>query len=110
MVTQELRGYELVMVLSPEITEEEVAAATEQVSAFVTERGGTMSDQEKWGVRRLAYPIRRFQEGNYVLARFTLDAKDVLDLDRTLLASESVLRHLLTKVTKTKSAQRGNDT
>lgn len=84
------------MVLSPEASDEEVAAAVERVTSFVTERGGSVSEQETWGLRRLAYPIRRFQEGNYVLTRFALDAKDVVELDRGLNASEDVLRHLVT--------------
>ena len=98
MVAQRMRDYELVMVLSPEVGEDEVSATIDRVTSFVTERGGTVSEQETWGVRRLAYAIRRFQEGNYIMTRFALDAKDVLELDRSLTASEDVLRHLVTKV------------
>ena len=96
MTTQRLRDYELVMVLIPEANDEEVAAAVERVTNFVTERGGSVLEQETWGLRRLAYPIRRFQEGNYLLTRFALDPKDVLEFDRSLNASEDVLRHLMT--------------
>ena len=95
LTTQRLRDYELVMVLSPELGDEEVAATAERVTGFVTERGGSVVDQENWGLRRLAYPIRNFQEGNYILARFTLDSQDVRELDRTLTASQDLLRHLV---------------
>ena len=95
-----MRDYEIVMVLSPEATDEEASATVERVSNFVAERGGSVSEQENWGVRRLAYPIRRFQEGNYVLARFTLGPSDVLELDRSLNAADDILRHLVTKVAK----------
>ena len=94
---QRVRDYELVMVLSPEADEDEISAALERVSNFITERDGSVSEQENWGVRRLAYPIKRFHEGGYVLMRFTLDANDVLELDRSLTAAEDVLRHLLTR-------------
>ncbi len=100
MVAERTRDYELVMVLSPEAVEEEVAAAVERVTGFITERGGGVSNHEIWGLRRLAYPIKRFQEGNYILARFSIDAAQLRELERSLTASEDVLRHLITKVDK----------
>jgi len=100
LVAERTRDYELVTVLSPEATEEEVAATLERVANFITEHNGSVSDREDWGVRQLAYPIKHFQEGNYVLTRFSLNATDVLELDRSLKASENVLRHLVAKVDK----------
>ena len=79
---------------------EEAAAAVERVAEYITEHGGSVSEQEGWGVRRLAYPIRRYQEGNYMLTQFQLDSKDVGELDRRLNASQDVLTHLVTKVDK----------
>ena len=100
MVSQRMRDYELVMVISPEVDEDDATAAIQRVADFITERGGTVSEPDAWGVRRLAFPIRRYQEGNFVLRRFAMDAKDVVELDRTLIASEDVLTHLVTKVEK----------
>ena len=100
MVMSRMRDYELVMVLTPDASEDQATAIVERVASFIAENGGAVSEQENWGVRRLAYPIRRFQEGNYMLTRFAMDARDILELDRTLKASEDVLRHLLTKVDK----------
>ena len=98
MVAQRLRDYEIVFILTPEANEGEVNAAVERVSAFITERGGKVSEHEVWGLRRLAYPINKFMEGIYVLAKFTLDANDVLALDRSLNTSEDVIRHLVTRL------------
>lgn len=98
MVAQRNRDYELVMVLNPEATEEEIAAKVDSVAGFITEHGGSIAEQANWGVRRLAYPIKRFHEGNYLLTQFTLDAKFAQELERTLIFSEDVLRHLITKV------------
>lgn len=98
MVAQRLRDYEIVFILTPEANEGEVNAAIERVSAFITERGGSVSEREIWGLRRLAYPINKFMEGIYVLAKFTLDANDVLALDRSLNTSEDVIRHLVTRL------------
>ena len=98
MVSERSRDYELVMVLSPEANEEELTATVERVSNFITEHGGTAEEPDKWGLRRLAYPIEEFMEGNYVLTRFSLEASNVTELDRSLQSSDDVLRHLVTKV------------
>jgi small subunit ribosomal protein S6 len=98
LVAQRLKDYELVMIVIPEATEDEVAAIIERVSSFITARGGEVAEQQTWGLRRLAYPIRKFMEGIYVLVRFSLEAQDEVALSRQLTASEDVLRHLVTKV------------
>lgn len=97
MVAQRLRDYEIVFILTPEANEGEVEAAIERISAFVNDRGGSFGEHEIWGLRRLAYPINKFMEGIYVLAHFSLDASDVLELERSLTTSEDVIRHLVTK-------------
>ena len=98
MVSQRSQEYELVMILSPEANEEELTATVERVSNFITERGGTAEEPDKWGMRRLSYAIQEFMEGNYVLTRFSLEATNVIELDRNLRASDDVLRFLVTKV------------
>ncbi len=103
LALQRIRDYELMMILSPEATDEQAAAVVEGVGSYVTERGGSLQSQETWGVRRLAYPIQRYQEGSYMLSWFALDPQDVLELDRTLEASATVLRHLVTKMDKNAS-------
>ena len=102
MVAQRTRDYELVMVLKPEAQEDEIAATVDRVNEFISGRGGSVGDQENWGLRRLAYQIEKFQEGYYTLTRFAMDAKDVTELDRSLNASDDVLRHLVTKIEKSK--------
>ena len=98
MVAQLARAYELVIVLSPEATEEEIAAAVERVDGLITENGGTVEDHDTWGLRKLAFPVQEFREGNYVLTRFALGPEAVLALGRALEASEEILRFLVTKV------------
>ena len=98
MASERSRDYELVMILSPEANEEELTATVERVSNFITEHGGTAEEPDNWGLRRLAYPVEEFMEGNYVLTRFSLEASNVSELDRSLTSSDDVLRHLVTKV------------
>ena len=102
MVAQRTRDYELVAILSPEATEEEVSTTIERVGGLVSERGGNDVEHEVWGLRRLAYPIKKFDEGNYVLMRFTLNPDALLEINRSLEASEDILRFLVTKVHRPK--------
>ena len=92
---KQLRDYELIMIISPEVVEEKFDATIDSVSRFITEKGGTVSDVERWGKKRLAYPIERFMEGNYVLTRFSLEPALSKELEASLQISEEVLRHLL---------------
>ena len=95
---EQLGDYELVLVFSPAVAEEDAEAAIGKVSQFITERGGTSSTVEHWGKRRLAYPIKHFIEGSYVLTRFRLKPKLIRELEASLKISEEVLRHLLLKL------------
>ena len=95
---KQLRDYELILVISPEIAEEGFEAAIGNVSQFITGKGGIISDIERWGKRRLAYPIRHFVEGNYVLTKFKLAPALGKELGANLRISEEVLRHLLIKL------------
>ncbi len=94
----QLFDYELVLVISPEVAEEEFEATIDNVSRLITGKGGTVSDIERRGKRRLAYPIRHFVEGSYVLARFKLEPAFGKELEANLRISEEVLRHLLIRL------------
>ena len=95
LVGERLRNYELVIVLSPEATEEEVTATLERVDGMISDGGGTISERENWGVRRLAYPINKFGEGNYVLTRFEVDASAIAQINQRLQGSADLLRYLV---------------
>ncbi len=92
-----MRTYELVMVLAPTLSQEQVEAVVGQVRNFVTERRGELIKVDHWGRRRLAYPIDRHKEGIYVLAQFRLDPPYASQLNRRLDLQEEVLRHLLVR-------------
>lgn len=93
-----MRDYELVLIISPEVTEEDVPAAIDKVGEFITSRGGEVTATDRWGKRRLAYPIKRFREGNYVISQLKLEPGMTTELEANLQISESILRHLLVRV------------
>jgi len=90
-----VRDYELVMVLSPELDEATTTGTIGRVTQFISERGGALVKQDNWGLRRLAYPIRKYREGNYVLTHFSIDPKHAQELESSLRVNASVIRHLL---------------
>ena len=93
-----MRDYELVAIINPEIDEEGVSKIVEKVSQSIDSRGGVVEDIKKWGKRKLAYPIRKFMEADYVLARFKLTPKSVKELEGEISASVDILRYLVIKV------------
>lgn len=92
-----LRDYELVLIVSPEVGDEALEAVIGSVSQFITGKGGIISGEERWGKKKLAYPIKRFLEGYYVLTRFKMKPVWSRELEASLQISEDVLRHLLVK-------------
>jgi small subunit ribosomal protein S6 len=93
-----LRDYELTIILDPQIAEDKIEARINFISQFVTERGGTVSEVQRWGKRKLAYPIKHSLEGVYALARLKLKPATGKELEGNLRISEDVLRHMLIKV------------
>ena len=98
MADEQVHDYELVLVISPEVSGDDFDATIDKVSRFITERGGIISEVERWGKRKLAHPIKHFMEGNYVLSRFKLKPALCKELEASLRISEEFLRHLLIKL------------
>ncbi len=94
---QRSSDYELIFVVSPEVSEEALETAVNGVSHFIAGKEGVISSVERWGKRKLAYPIKHFVEGTYVLAQFKMNPRWSKELEANLLISEDILRHLLVK-------------
>lgn len=92
-----LRDYELVVILNPEIGDDVISESLERLNQGVTGRGGEVVEVNHWGRRRLAYPISRHFEGNYVISQIKLDPAEVPAFEGTLRISEEVIRHLIVK-------------
>ena len=90
-----LNDYELVFIVSPDVADDSLENIINSISQFITSKGGTVSDIENWGKRKLAYPLKRFLEGTYVLARFEMNPAWCKELEGNLLISDDILRHML---------------
>ena len=97
------RKYELVYIVSPEATDEQVAELHTQVEAIVQRIGGQIDKTENWGRRRLAYEIGRHKEGTYVLEAITGGGELMKEIDRRLKVSDLIIRHLVVRVDEERS-------
>jgi small subunit ribosomal protein S6 len=91
-------NYELVLIISPEITDEEMPDFIAKLGDLIGKVGGTVEEINQWGRRQLAYPIKRFAEGNYVLSKVKLKPNATKDLEANFRLSGKILRHLLIKL------------
>jgi len=92
------RKYELVYVVSPDATEEQVTELHTQVEGIVSRMGGTIEKTENWGRRKLAYEIGRHKEGTYVLELIVGSGDLLKEIDRRLKVFDTVIRHLVVRI------------
>ncbi len=87
-------GYELVFILNPTLTEEDFSRLMGKVNDLIAKQGGTVSETIPWGKRRLAYPIKKQMEGNYILEKIQINQTSLKELDASLKLTDDVLRYL----------------
>lgn len=99
-----MRDYELMVVVAPQGGEDELAAALDQVSGYITNGGGEVTEvlkENPWGRRRLAYPIRYngqdLRDGFYAVYHFRARPTSIGELERRLLLNDRVLRFLVVR-------------
>ncbi|HEX5109263.1 MAG TPA: 30S ribosomal protein S6 [Vicinamibacterales bacterium] len=92
------RKYELVYVISPDATDEQVTDLHSQVDAIVQRMGGQIEKTETWGRRKLAYEIGRHKEGIYVLEGILGSGELLREIDRRLKVTDLIIRHLIVRV------------
>jgi small subunit ribosomal protein S6 len=92
------RQYELVYILSPDATEQEITDLHTQVESIIARYQGELVKTENWGRRKLAFRIGKHREGTYVLEVFKGTGELTKELDRRLKVIDSVIRHLCVRV------------
>ena len=92
------RQYELVYIITPDASDQEVADLHTQIEGIIGRFNATLDKSENWGRRKLAYEIGHHREGTYVVETFTGPADLVKELDRRLRVIDQVIRHLVVRV------------
>jgi len=92
------RQYELVYIMSPDATEQDVTDLHAQIESIIARYQGELVKTENWGRRKLAYRIGKHRDGTYVLEVFKGTGELTKELDRRLKVIDSVIRHLCVRV------------
>src|SRR6266508_4951373 len=103
-----MRRYELMLLLRPDLEDDKLQSAVEKVTRAIVNDGGSLSKVSPWGKRRLAYDIKHFREASYFLIHFDIAPSEVRVIERGILITEEILRHLVT-VLEEKTLGRADD-
>ncbi|MCG8491853.1 MAG: 30S ribosomal protein S6 [Sneathiellales bacterium] len=90
--------YETVFIARQDISTQQVETLTDDMTKFVTDGGGKIAKVENWGLRNLAYKVKKNRKGHYVLLNIDAPIDAVKEMERNLLLNEDVLRHMTLRV------------
>ena len=89
-----MNKYELAVVLTTKIEDEERAASIEKIKEVIARFGGVVTNVDEWGKKRLAYEIQKMKEGYYYFIHFESDATVPAEMEARLRIMDNVLRYL----------------
>jgi small subunit ribosomal protein S6 len=93
-----MRIYEELFIIDPNATEEQQDSVVAQIEEVIKQTGGVVNKTERWGRRKLAYRVRKQEEGLYVLMEFSADASAVKEVERRLRVHEMCLKYLTVRI------------
>ncbi|MCC6863053.1 MAG: 30S ribosomal protein S6 [Bryobacterales bacterium] len=96
-----MRVYEELFIVKPDAPEEEVDAFVEGLTSMITSSGGVVDKVEKWGKRKLAYQVEKYNEGFYVLIQISAGPEIVQELERRLRVADLVIKFLTVRIDPT---------
>ena len=92
-----MNKYELTLVVNAKIEDDERAAAIEKVQGYITRFGGTVTNVDEWGKKRLAYEIQKMKEGFYYFIQFEAESSAPAEIESRIRIMDNVLRYLVVK-------------
>ena len=90
-----MRNYEGVFIITPDLSNDASKGVVAQIQDLVSKNGGRVDGLQEWGRRRLAYKIRKKQEGHYVVFNFQMDTANTKKFEQLLRLNDNLLRFLL---------------
>jgi small subunit ribosomal protein S6 len=101
-----MRRYELMLILRPDVADDKAQAVIDRTTRQLLAAGGQIVKVAPWGRRRLAYQIGAFREGSYHIVLFEAPPEAIVEVERLLLITEEVIRHLVTRIERPVRAAR----
>jgi small subunit ribosomal protein S6 len=93
-----VRDYELIFVIQPDLEDEDRTVLVDKIQDWVSAVGGQVTKVDHWGQRKMAYEIRKFKHGFYVLMELSLPGDGTRELERRLQITEQILRYLTVRL------------
>jgi len=93
-----MRVYEELFIMKPDSPEEEVDGFVDQVKQVITTGKGTVDKVDKWGVRKLAYRVQKYNEGIYILLQFSSTPELVHEVERRLRVTDMVIKFITVRI------------
>ena len=93
-----MRVYEELFIVKPDAAEEDVDQFIEQLKTLITNGKGTIDKVDKWGVRKLAYRVQKFAEGQYILIQFGASPEAVKEIERRLRVADMVIKFITVRI------------
>ena len=93
-----MKIYELLLLLSPELGEEERQKILDMINTVIEREGGTVTEWDHWGLKTLAYPVQKFTRGYYVRIQFNAPGTLVKELERNIRIAEGIFKFVTVKL------------
>ena len=93
-----MKNYESLYIIHPEVVGDELTAMVDKFQQVLTDQGAEIFKLDNWGVRKLAYPIKKVERGCYVQVLFTAGPEVIAEYERRMRLDEKILRFLTVKV------------
>lgn len=90
-----MRNYELMVILTPTLGDEDLENLISKIEALLKKQKAKIEKIDKWGKRKLAYPIKQFSEGFYIVITFSAETKSIKELKRVLAITDDVVRDMV---------------
>ena len=89
-----LNKYETIYIIKPEVEEQGIKELVEKFNTLIETEGGKVSETQEWGLKRLAYPIQKKEQGYYVLVNFEAKPESIVELERVYKITDSVMKFI----------------
>lgn len=93
-----MRKFEIMMILKPDLDEDQIRSVVERFVNIITDHNGEVTAIEPWGKRRLAYEIKDYKDGFYVLINYDADGSFNSELERNFRIVDSIIRHIIVRL------------
>jgi small subunit ribosomal protein S6 len=93
-----MRVYEELFIVKPDAPEEEVDGFVDQLKTLITHGEGTVDKVDRWGIRKLAYRVSKYAEGQYILMQFSSSPESVKEIERRLRVTDMVIKFITVRI------------